>query len=105
AGGLATVSLCLMAAQSGSASDLGTLGPSTLVRALAAAVIAGMTSFRRAFLAGIVVGLVQAVVSFNFIDQPGLTDFLVLLGVLLAVYFQSRQPSSETQTFSFVPKR
>jgi ABC-type branched-subunit amino acid transport system ATPase component/ABC-type branched-subunit amino acid transport system permease subunit len=105
AGALATLSLGLMAGQAGSASDLATLGPSTLVRALAAAVIAGMVSFRWAFLAGIAIGLVQASVSFNFLDQPGLMDFLVLLGVLVAVYFQSRQSSAETQTFSFVPKQ
>ena len=35
-----------------------TLGPSTLVRALAAAVIAGMVSFPRAFVAGIAIGVV-----------------------------------------------
>ena len=85
--------------------NLATLGPSTLVRALAAAVIAGMVSFPRAFLAGIAIGLVQALISFNFLDQPGLMDFLVLLAVLVAVYFQSRQSAGETQAFSFVPKR
>jgi ABC-type branched-subunit amino acid transport system ATPase component/ABC-type branched-subunit amino acid transport system permease subunit len=105
AGALATLSLALVAAQSGTADNLANLGPSTLVRALAAAVIAGMTSFRRAFVAGIVIGLVQAFVGFNFLDQPGLMDFLVLIAVLIAVYFQSRQPDRETQNVSFVPKR
>jgi ABC-type branched-subunit amino acid transport system ATPase component/ABC-type branched-subunit amino acid transport system permease subunit len=105
AGGLATLSIALIAGQTGAATDLVTLGPSTLVRALAAAVIGGMVSFRRAFFAGIAIGLIQAFVAFNFIDQPGLMDFLVLLAVLVAVYFQSRQSTGETQTFSFVPKR
>jgi ABC-type branched-subunit amino acid transport system ATPase component/ABC-type branched-subunit amino acid transport system permease subunit len=105
AGALATLSLSLVAAQAGSAGDLAMLGPATLVRALAAAVIAGMTSFRRAFVAGIVIGLVQAFIGFNYIDQPGLMDFLVLIVVLVAVYFQSRQPARETQSVSFVPKR
>src|SRR5437764_1160234 len=53
AGGLSTLSLCLMAGQAGTVSDLNTLGPSTLVRALVAAVIAGMVSFPLAFVAGI----------------------------------------------------
>ena len=43
----------------------------------------------------------QAVISFNFLDQPGLMDFLVLIAVLVAVYWQSRQAGGETQTFSF----
>jgi ABC-type branched-subunit amino acid transport system ATPase component/ABC-type branched-subunit amino acid transport system permease subunit len=104
AGALSTVSICLLAAQTGSAKDLALLGPSTLVRGLAAAVIAGMVSFRRAFLAGIAIGLLQAIIGFNFLNQPGLTDFLVMLAILVAVYFQGRQ-SGETQTFSFAPKR
>jgi ABC-type branched-subunit amino acid transport system ATPase component/ABC-type branched-subunit amino acid transport system permease subunit len=105
AGALATLSLCLMAGQSGSATDLVTLGPSTLVRALAAAVIGGMVSFRRAFTAGIAIGILEAVVRFNYLDQPGLVDFLLLLGILVAVYFQSRSDSTETQSFAFTPKR
>ena len=62
-----------------------TSGPSTLARALAAAVIAGMVSFPRAFFAGIAIGVVQALISFNYLDQPGLIDFLVFLAVLVAV--------------------
>jgi ABC-type branched-subunit amino acid transport system ATPase component/ABC-type branched-subunit amino acid transport system permease subunit len=103
AGFLATLSLSLVAGQTGSAQDLDTLGPSTLVRALAAAVVAGMASFRLAFIAGIAIGVVQALVGFNFNDQTGLIDFLVLVGVLVAVWFQSRQPT-ETRTFSFTPR-
>jgi ABC-type branched-subunit amino acid transport system ATPase component/ABC-type branched-subunit amino acid transport system permease subunit len=105
AGAVATLSLCLMAGQTGSATDLVTLGPSTLVRALAAAVIGGLVSFRRTFVAGVVIGIVEAVVRFNFLDQPGLTDFLLLIAILVAVYFQSRRTSTETQSFSFTPKR
>ena len=104
AGGLSTISISLMAAQSGSATNLATLGPSTLVRALVAAVIAGMVSFPRAFFAGVAIGVLQALIGFNFIDQPGLIDFLLLVGVLVAVYFQSRNAPRETQTFSFAPE-
>lgn len=105
AGALATLSLALMAAQSGSAQNLDTLGPSTLVRALAAAVIAGMASFPLAFGAGIAIGISQALVAFNFGSQTGLIDFLVFAGVLVAVFVQSRGPSGEVQTFAFTPKR
>ena len=105
AGALSTLSISLMAAQSGAASDLATLGPSTLVRALVAAVLAGMVSFPRAFGAGVVIGVLQALIGFNFFDQQGLIDFLVLIAVLVAVFFQSRTSGGETQTFSFAPKR
>ena len=53
AGFLATLTMMLVAADNGGAAkDLLTLGPNTLVRALAAAVIAGMVSFPRAMVAG-----------------------------------------------------
>ena len=104
AGGLATLSLALLAGQAGSVQDLDTLGPSTLVRALAAAVIAGMVSFPRAFVAGIAIGVVQALVGFNVLDQPGLMDFLIFLAVLVAVQRQGQRGPRETQTFSFSAK-
>ncbi len=105
AGALATLSLSLMAGQSGSASDLATLGPSTLVRALVAAVVARMVSFPVAFVAGVVLGVSEALLSFNFPRESGLVDFCVLVIVLVAVFFQSRRSSAETQAFSFTPKR
>ncbi len=104
AGGLATLSLSLLAGQAGSVQDLDSLGPSTLVRALAAAVIAGMASFPRAFLAGIAIGIVQALITFNLPDQPGLVDFLVFLAVLVAVQQQRRQRGGEAHTFAFAAK-
>jgi branched-subunit amino acid ABC-type transport system permease component len=104
AGGLATLSLSLLAGEAGSVQDLDTLGPSTLVRALAAAVIAGMVSFPRAFVAGIAIGVVQALVGFNVLDQPGLMDFLIFLVVLVAVQRQGQRGPRETQIFSFAAK-
>ena len=104
AGFLATLTMILIAGQSGSTSQLPVLGASTLARALVAAVIAGMVSFPRAMLAGVVIGVVDSLVLFNFLDKPGLTDLLLLLAVLVAVAFQSRGRREETQTFSFTPK-
>ena len=95
AGALATLSLSLIAAEAGSAQNIALLGSSTLVRALAAAVIGGMVSFNRAFFAGIAIGVAEFVIGFNFPDQAGLVDFLILIGILVAVYFQSRQGSGE----------
>jgi ABC-type branched-subunit amino acid transport system ATPase component/branched-subunit amino acid ABC-type transport system permease component len=102
-GFIATLSMILVAGDSGSTGQLSSLGPSTLVRALAAAVIAKMVSFPRALLAGVAIGVVEAVIRFNFLDQVGMVDFLLFLVVLVAVWFQSRTPG-ETQSFSFAPK-
>jgi ABC-type branched-subunit amino acid transport system ATPase component/branched-subunit amino acid ABC-type transport system permease component len=104
-GFLATLSMILVLGQAsaGGTSTLTAIGPSTLVRALAAAVIAGMASFPRALGAGIAIGVCEAVLRFNFIEQVGLIDFVLFLVVLVAVWFQSRQPG-ETQSFSFAPK-
>ncbi len=104
AGFLATLTMILVAGQSGSATDLVTLGPNTLVRALAAAVIAGMVSFPRAMFAGVAIGIVQAVIGFNYLDKPGLIDGLLFVAILIAVAVQSRHGRQETQTFAFTPK-
>jgi ABC-type branched-subunit amino acid transport system ATPase component/branched-subunit amino acid ABC-type transport system permease component len=105
AGLLATLTMILIAGQSGSSSDLLLLGPATMVRALAAALFAGMVSFPRAMLAGVAIGIVQSLIGFNFLDKPGLTDILLFLAVLVAVAVQSRGTAAfETQTFAFTPK-
>ena len=104
AGLLATISLNLLAGVGGNANDLNTLGPATMVRALAAAVIAGMVSFPRAFGAGIVIGVAQAIVAFRYTRSPGLFDFIVFLIVLVAVYRRSRTGVTEARTFSYAAK-
>jgi ABC-type branched-subunit amino acid transport system ATPase component/ABC-type branched-subunit amino acid transport system permease subunit len=106
AGGVSTVTLVLIAGAAGSGTSITTLGPDTLVRALAAAVIGGMGSFRKATIAGVVIGVAEAIVGFRYLDQPGLIDFLVFVAVLIAVWLQSREGGSEAvSSFSFSPKR
>jgi len=105
AGLLATLTMILIAGENGSASQLPVLGANTLARALVAAVIAGMVSFPRAMLAGVVIGVVEALFLFNYLDKPGLIDLFLFIAVLVAVAFQSRgRGREETQTFSFTPK-
>ncbi len=103
-GALATVSLALLGGQSGSSNNLQALGPSTMVRALAAAVLAGMFSFPRAFAAGIAIGIIEQVVRFNMLDKPGVFDMLIFLFVLGAVHRQSRSGVAEAKTFSYASK-
>ncbi|MCK9899633.1 ABC transporter [Parafrankia colletiae] len=104
AGLIGTLCLILISAQNESLTQIATLGPTTLVRALAAAVIARMVSLRIALLAGVLLGLGQSFIQFNWLDQPGLTDLVILLLVLAAVFLVSRGRDTETSSFSFAPK-
>ena len=103
AAALSTLSIVLIAGQSGSAGDVTTLGDQTLSLALVAAVIGGMTSFRRAIVASVVIGLAQSVVSYNFINTPGLINLLLLITVLVAVGF-NREKGEDHEVFAFTPR-
>jgi ABC-type branched-subunit amino acid transport system ATPase component/ABC-type branched-subunit amino acid transport system permease subunit len=105
AGLLASVSIVLLSGLSGSPIGITDLGASTLNRALAVAVLAGLRSFPRTVVAGIVVGVVEAVVRFNVVDQPGLIDLLLLVAVLVAVALQARRERGEVSSWSFAPER
>jgi ABC-type branched-subunit amino acid transport system ATPase component/ABC-type branched-subunit amino acid transport system permease subunit len=105
AGLLASLSLILVAGVSGTAGSLTTFGPDTMVRGLAAAVIGGMYSFRRTLVAAVGIGLAGALLGFNFLNTPGLIDLLLLIAVLIAVWFQSREDRESSGQFSFTPKR
>ncbi len=103
AGLLATITMVLLGGLLRRVTGLETLGSLTLTRALAAAVIAGMRSFPRAALAGLGIGVLESTIRFNFLFEPGLTDFILLVAVLVAVYFQSRRADQEGAV-SFIPK-
>ncbi|MEO1055497.1 MAG: ATP-binding cassette domain-containing protein [Actinomycetota bacterium] len=100
---LATLTMMLLGGINRGVTGLDSLGPLTLTRALAAAVIAGMSSFPRAAIAGLAIGVVEATVRFNYLFEPGLVDFLLLIAVLIAVYFQTRRTEQEGAV-SFIPK-
>jgi ABC-type branched-subunit amino acid transport system ATPase component/ABC-type branched-subunit amino acid transport system permease subunit len=71
--------------------DTLTLGPDLLLRALAAALIARMVSIPIALVSGVLIGIGESLLYFNWPDQQGLLD-LVLLGViLLALIPMARQ--------------
>ncbi len=103
-GGLvATVSMILIGGLEGTTSSFTDLGPNTLLRALIAAVIARLDSFRAALLAGLAIGVVEALIQFNLLDQPGLVDVLLFLVALVAVWLQSRGGGEGEAAFSFTP--
>ena len=89
------------------------LPPGLLLRALAAALIAGMTSFTVAFLAGIAIGIVEQVVNYNLVGDPNKTSIitfglfaLILLILLVRVRWLQRGPRTEERsTWSFGESR
>lgn len=103
AAALSTLSVILIAGQSGAAGDLTTLGPQTLSLALVAAVIGGMTSFSRTIVASVAIGLLQSLLNFNFIDKPGLINLVLLIIVVIAVLF-NRDRVDEGEVFAFSPR-
>jgi ABC-type branched-subunit amino acid transport system ATPase component/ABC-type branched-subunit amino acid transport system permease subunit len=104
AAGLSTLSIILIAGQSGSVGMVANLGPETLSRALAAAVIAGMASVRRAVIAAVVIGIVQNIITFNFLADPGVTDLVLFVVILIALGFYGNERGSGVQVFAFTPK-
>ncbi len=103
AGLVSSACLILISGENQQTDQLSAVGPHTLTAALAAAVLARMVSFRIALLAGVVLGVLQDVVQFNWLDQGGLTDALMLVLILVAVFFTSRGGSAERGSFSFAP--
>jgi len=70
------------------------LPPGLLLRALAAALIAGMTSFTIAFVAGIAIGIVEQVVSYNLVGDPNktsITTFLLFALILVVLVVRVRR--------------
>jgi ABC-type branched-subunit amino acid transport system ATPase component/ABC-type branched-subunit amino acid transport system permease subunit len=100
---LSTLSVVLIAGESSTAAGLATLGPQTLSEALAAAVIAGMRSFRVAVIAAVAIGVIQSVLTYNFLAVPGITDLLLFIAVFIAVIFAKRE-AGEEQVFAFSPR-
>jgi ABC-type branched-subunit amino acid transport system ATPase component/ABC-type branched-subunit amino acid transport system permease subunit len=106
AGLLATVTAVLVAPLRGaSAADTVALGPSLMLRALAAALIGRMTSMPIALGAGVALGTVEALVFFNHPAQPGLIDALLFVVVLVAVLVVARGSQDDRAgSWSFAPR-
>ncbi len=109
AGAVSSISLVLIAGASGGVNQVATLGPATLTRGLVVAVLAGMKSFPRALAAGLAVGVVEAVVGFNNVTDPGRFESYLFILVLVVVFFQARRADRSVEdaspaSYSFTPK-
>jgi ABC-type branched-subunit amino acid transport system permease subunit len=70
--------------------EIGTLGPSILVRALGAALIGRMVSLPVAFAAGIAIGIIESV-TFATFTEGGITDLVVFVVVMVALTVRARE--------------
>ena len=107
AGALAAVATILSAPLSGAnVASTGELGPGMLLRTFAAAILAGMGSLPVAVVAGVVLGVVEAVVFFNNPDDPGLVSGVLLVIVLTAVLVVSfrQRGLGRRERVSFAPR-
>jgi hypothetical protein len=101
-GGLVgTISMILLGGLNGSSASLSSIGPTSLLRALVAALIARFTSFRTALGAGVGIGLVEAVFKFNFIADPASSTWCCCGGAdrggVLSAAFARRRCSPSTR--------
>ncbi len=105
AGFLAALSSTMLAGTQGALVGLDALGPSTLTRVLAAALIGSMVSFPRALAGGVGIGVVLALIRFNYPAEAGRVDALVFLAVVASVWLISRRDANtEEESFSLAPK-
>ena len=103
AGFLSAVSVILIATESES-TELVLIGPSTLLRGLAAALVGRMVSFPKAVIAAVVIGLIDQLLFFNFTNETGLVQFVLFLAVLVLVARVSRSTDPGAQSFQFAPR-
>ena len=92
--GLLSAGTALMLAPGRGLTVTESLGPDLLMRALAAAVLARLTSLPRAVVAGVVIGVIEKVVAWNYsVGEVELVLFVVVMG---ALSFQHRGAVRDT---------
>ncbi|MGA0066408.1 MAG: ABC transporter permease subunit [Candidatus Nanopelagicales bacterium] len=105
AGLLAALSTTMLAGTKGQLVGLETIGPATLTRVLAAALVGSMVSFPRALVGGVAIGVIEAIIRFNYPAQGGRIEALLFIGMAIAVWFVSRRDrDTGRESFSFAPR-
>lgn len=104
AGLLSTLSLIMLSGESGAVTGIANLGPLTLGKALAAALIARMVSFPGAVVAGVAIGIVDAVIRFNFVTDAAVAEIVLFGAIMVALGFAQRTSrDDDVGVFSFAP--
>jgi ABC-type branched-subunit amino acid transport system ATPase component/ABC-type branched-subunit amino acid transport system permease subunit len=63
------------------------VGPMLLLRALAAAMIGGLGNLRRVFIGGVALGIVEALVTWNY-HGAGIVELILLVTIIGSLFFQ-----------------
>ena len=103
AGFLSAMAVLLTATERGS-TELISIGPETLLRGLAAALIGGMVSFPRAALGAVLIGVGERLLSFHYPSETGLVQFVLLVLVVVLVARVSRREQAGGESFQFTPR-
>ena len=104
AGFLSAVAILLTATERGS-TDLVSVGPDTLLRGMAAALVGGMVSFPRAALGAVAIGVVDRLLFFHFPGETGLVQFLLfVVVVVLVARVSAREADAGDDGFRFAPR-
>ncbi|MGZ8765411.1 MAG: ABC transporter permease subunit, partial [Acidimicrobiia bacterium] len=106
-GVLATVGAILTAPlNSATANDIGGFGPSLLLRVLAAALIGRMVSLPWAVVGGVTIGVAETAIFYNWPNETGLLDMVLLVVVLVALIPLARrgQLAGDSGRWSFSPR-
>jgi ABC-type branched-subunit amino acid transport system ATPase component/ABC-type branched-subunit amino acid transport system permease subunit len=82
-------------------SSASSFGPSLLLRALAAAVIARLYSLPAALVAGIMIGVVEQLLLYNYPNSGGITDVVFFVLILGALLVQRRPPTRDQEKGSW----
>ena len=102
-GFLSAMAVILLATESTS-SDLVAIGPSTLLKGLAAALVGRMVSFPKAVIASVAIGIIEQLLFFNFTSETGLVQFVLFLAVVVLVSRRTRAVDMGTESFQFAPR-
>jgi ABC-type branched-subunit amino acid transport system ATPase component/ABC-type branched-subunit amino acid transport system permease subunit len=79
------------------------LGPSLLLRALAAGLFGGLTSVTWALVGGVAIGVVEAILFVN-ITSPGVVDAFLFVLVLVLVFVRANRAVREEGGWSLTPR-
>jgi ABC-type branched-subunit amino acid transport system ATPase component/ABC-type branched-subunit amino acid transport system permease subunit len=102
-GFLSAVAVILIATDSGS-TDLVSIGPQTLLRGMAAALVGRLVSFPLAVVGALAISVVESVLTFHFTSETGLVQFFLFLVVLVLVARMGRETGVAEQSYQFAPR-
>jgi ABC-type branched-subunit amino acid transport system permease subunit/ABC-type branched-subunit amino acid transport system ATPase component len=107
AGALAATAAMLFAPLNPAGAQVLGVGPGMLLRVFTVALVAGMASIPLALLSGILIGIAESLIIYNYNDQRGVLDALLFVVVIVTLLLRSRGrglAEADTGRWSFAPR-